>query len=136
MVRAGQVVPTQVTMNLLKAAMMATTCPCLIDGFPRSVDNMETFQKQCGKSTATIVLELPEEISIERLLERGSKAHVGTDETATTVQRRVQTYQTLSLPMVEALAEQTNVHRIDASKSKEEVFKAVRAVYLKYFPAS
>jgi len=134
MIRAGQIVPAQVTLDLLKSAMRASQGPYLIDGFPRSIDSLETFERQCGTSTATIVFELAEDVLTNRLLERG-KTSGRTDDNATLIQRRVQTFQMQSLPVVDALTEQGTVHRIDASPPKDAVFKAVQAIYEQYFPS-
>jgi len=135
MIRAGQIVPTQVTLDLIMAAMREGSGPCLIDGFPRSVDSLETFEEQCGRCVATLILELPQEIATERLLERG-KTSGRTDDNAAAISRRFQTFQIQSLPVLNALNQQGTVHRIDASLAKDGVLAAARVVYEQYFRKS
>ena len=49
MIQNGEIVPGQVTINLLKQAMASRPGPYLIDGFPRSFENAELFEKDIGR---------------------------------------------------------------------------------------
>jgi adenylate kinase family enzyme len=61
MIRDGKIVPAQVTLDLLKAAMAARDGPYLIDGFPRSADNVSAFDEQCGVCALVLLFVLTEE---------------------------------------------------------------------------
>ena len=42
-------------------AMGGAAGPVLIEGFPRSIDNLATFEEQCGPCAALLFLDVPEE---------------------------------------------------------------------------
>ena len=65
---------------------------CAPAGFPKTVDNLELFEEQCGACAAAIVLEASEEVLTARLLERG-KTSQRTDDTPEAISRRYRTFQ-------------------------------------------
>ena len=52
MIRSGQIVPAQVTLDLLKDEMKTQTGPFLIQGFPKTKENLEDLEAQCGRCAA------------------------------------------------------------------------------------
>ena len=129
MIKSGKIVQAETTIDLLRKAMFEAKAggakgPFLIDGFPRSMDNLQAYEAQAPKCKAVLFFEASEEAMTERLLERG-KTSGRTDDNADTIKRRFATFQNQSLPVVEHLeAEQKCVHRIDALQSVDDVFAA------------
>ena len=90
MIKEGKIVPAETTIRLLKAALESREVtlsyilkrvstrtdrsgrrrsfiillfyqgPYLVDGFPRSVDNIEIYEREVGAAAQTIFFELPE----------------------------------------------------------------------------
>lgn len=121
MIKEGKIVPTQVTIDLFKEALATTPGPYLIEGFPRSVDNLQTFEEQCGSCSALLFLDVTEETMQERCLERG-KTSGRTDDTPETIARRARTFRNQSMPVVEALDGRGLLRKIDASGDEAAVF--------------
>ena len=126
MIKEGQIVPAQVTIDLLKKAVKARPGPYLIDGFPRSVDNLEFWEAQCGACALTLFYDLSEEVMQARLLERG-KTSGRTDDNLATIKKRFETFEGQSKPVVKLLDAKGLVATIDASASPDDVFVATCA---------
>ncbi|KAJ1634710.1 hypothetical protein T492DRAFT_559311, partial [Pavlovales sp. CCMP2436] len=71
----GKIVPVEITVNLIRKAMAASTCKrFLVDGFPRNGDNLAGWHKQMGGAAhvgGVLMYECPEAVMESRLLERG-----------------------------------------------------------------
>ena len=49
MIRSGQIVPAQVTLDLLKDEMRSRDGPYVVQGFPKTHENLEDLEAQCGR---------------------------------------------------------------------------------------
>ena len=111
-------------------AMASRPGPYLIDGFPRSFDNLSVFEDQCGVGgrpcALTLFYDLSEEAMLGRLLERG-KTSGRSDDNMETIKKRFATFKSQSVPVVEHLASRGLVAHIDASQSPDAVFDATCA---------
>lgn len=69
----GQIVPMEITIALLHAAMKASTGSkrFLIDGFPRKMDQALKFEEKVCESKFVLFFDCPEEEMLNRLLNRG-----------------------------------------------------------------
>jgi len=53
LVKTGKIVPAHLYLALLKAAMLAQPgVACLVDGFPKSLDNLVLLEEQVGRPSA------------------------------------------------------------------------------------
>merc|ERR1711941_98330 len=103
-----------------------------IDGFPRNLDNVTTWEKVIG-SAATVAsvffFDCAESVMEERLLERG-KTSGRSDDNAEAIKKRFKTYQEESFPIIEMYKEKYKdeglLTRFDAAQSADEVWKNVR----------
>jgi len=93
MIKEGKIVPAQVTIDLLKAAMSMAQdgTMVLIDGFPRSMENLEAFEEQVGECALTLLFDVPPEVMEKRLSQRG-KTSGRTDDSGEIITKRVQTF--------------------------------------------
>ena len=128
MISSGQVVPTKHTLDLVVDAMRKRKGPYLIDGFPKSVDSLETFVQRIGPCAAALVLEASEELLMERLLERG-RTSGRTDDNRETIGRRFRTYNQHALHVVDLLHAQGLVTRLDAALSAQQVYTAASEAF-------
>lgn len=97
MMRSGQIVPAQMTLDLVKSAMAGRRGPYLLQGFPKTLDTLADLETQCGACAGAIILEVSEAVLTERLLERG-KTSQRTDDTVEGISRRYHTYQLQCAP--------------------------------------
>lgn len=121
--------PAEVTVGLLKKAMEASgKQKFLIDGFPRSVDNIEKwFEIMDAHVVLSMVLffDCPEEVMEQRLLERG-KTSGRNDDNIETIKKRFRTFQQESMPVVRLLEVVGKVKHILATPPPEEIFAEVQ----------
>ena len=68
----GQIVKSETTVALLRNAMAGKSGPFLIDGFPRSLENLEAFEAEMGPAAFMLFLEVSEDEMETRLLKRGA----------------------------------------------------------------
>lgn len=120
----GQIVASETTVTLLQNAMEGRAGPFLIDGFPRSMANLEVFESTVRPATFMLFLEVSEEEMEARLLKRGLSSG-RSDDNAQTITKRFRTFMDDSLPVVQAFDANQRLRRIDAAASEEDVFTRV-----------
>jgi len=88
----GGLVPFELTVQVLINALIETpSANYLIDGFPRALDQALHFETVCCEAQSVLYFNVPEDICIERCLER-AKTSGRTDDNQATIQRRYQNY--------------------------------------------
>ncbi|XP_029970560.1 UMP-CMP kinase [Salarias fasciatus] len=135
-IKDGKIVPVEITIGLLKKAMEETMekdekmCSFLIDGFPRNEDNLAGWNRVMdGKADVKFVLffDCNNEICITRCLERG-RSSGRTDDNRESLEKRIQTYQQSTRPIIDLYETQGKVRTVDASRSVDQVFADVKAI--------
>jgi len=121
----GKIVRSETTVGLLQSAMEESEGPYLIDGFPRSLENLVAFTEQLGLPTFMLFLEVTEEEMLKRLLKRGISSG-RSDDNRETITKRFRTYVEESMPVVQALQQKGLVRHVAAQASTDEVFERVR----------
>ena len=100
-IRDGRIVPVEVTVGLIKAAMAASSCgKFLVDGFPRNFDNVGGWERVMGDTVVVdgvLQYEAPEDVLVARLLERG-KSSGRSDDNEESIRKRLRTYLESTLP--------------------------------------
>lgn len=127
----GQIVPSHVTVSLLAAAMRERPGPFLIDGFPRSMENLKEYKEGMGDDATcefVLFLDLSEEVMCRRLLGR-SEVSDRSDDNEVTIKKRFKTFQEQTMPVIDLMAKQGLVRRVPADGTPEEVFAAVRSLF-------
>lgn len=129
-IKEGKIVPAEVTVGLLRKAMdSSNTDKFLVDGFPRDLMNLECWNKEMD-SVADVLfllfLDCPNEVVVERLLERG-KTSGRTDDNAESIQKRLVTYDNQTRPIIEHFRSLDKVRQVDSNRSEAEVFADVAA---------
>jgi UMP-CMP kinase len=138
-IASGALVPSSITVRLLENAM-AKECSAktnvtkfLIDGFPRSFENMEAWQDTMSHHKVKFVLnfECPEEVLVGRLLERGQTSG-RTDDSIDVIRKRFQTHQMECMPIVEYYeTHNTAIYKIASDQGIEQVYAQVAAIFEK-----
>lgn len=131
-IREGAIVPVAITCNLLERAMQESgKDKFLIDGFPRNWDNLEGWQKLGDRVKILCVLyfDCPLEVCTDRCLGRGQEGSGRSDDNEESIKKRINTFLNETKPIIEYYESLNLVKRIDASKSKQDVFYEVKAVF-------
>ena len=129
-IKEGQIVPMEVTIQLLENAMTATinesrSRKFLIDGFPRKMDQALAFEEKVVPSKFTLFIDCPEETMRERLLNRG-KTSGRSDDNEESIKKRFRTFVETSMPVVEHFEKEKKVVKVNAAKSPDEVYSSVK----------
>ena len=127
LMKEGKLVPMEVTIGLLKAAMeKAETKNFLIDGFPRALDQAMAFEERVQSADFVLFFDCPLETMTERLLERGLTGG-RSDDNMETIRKRFDTFTSQSLPVLDYYQDQGNAHVISATAAPDSVYADVRA---------
>lgn len=129
-IKEGQIVPMEVTIQLLENAMTASIKETgnrkfLIDGFPRKLDQADAFEEKVVPSKFTLFFDCPEDTMRERLLNRG-KTSGRADDNEESIKKRFRTFVETSMPVVDKFDSQNRVVKVDATTSAEKVYEVVK----------
>lgn len=134
-IKEGQIVPQEVTIQLLENAIKQTIDESgnrkfLIDGFPRKMDQAIKFQEIVVPSAFTLFFDCPEETMRKRLLHRGETSGRA-DDNEESIKKRFRTFVETSMPVVEHFEKEGKVVKVDATPAPEQVYQNVKAQFEK-----
>lgn len=129
---AGKLVPNEIVVPLLKEAMervIRTTGKVnfLLDGFPRSMSNLDVWYEVFGRETELpkmLYLECPYHVLEERILSRASYSGRN-DDNVESVKMRFNTFKQETLPTVEFFKSKGRCVEVDTSQSRQAVYDEV-----------
>ena len=152
--KAGQLVPDEVTIGLVKERLGAPDIEkgFLFDGFPRTVPQAEALQGALAGLTmaldAVILLEVPDELIIERIIGRRSDPETGAiyhlkynpppaeisdrlvhrpDDSEDAVKTRLEAYHAQTAPLIPFYEDAGLLRRVDGVGGLEEVSVRLKA---------
>eukprot|EP00794_Sanderia_malayensis_P016052 gene16052-17674_t len=123
--REGQLVPQEITIGLLKDALISLSSHAkgfLIDGFPREVGQGKQFENEVVECTGLIMFECSDETLRSRLASRAA-ASGRIDDNEEIIEKRLTFFHKTTMPVVDYYGEKAI--RIDANRSVDEIFEDV-----------
>lgn len=127
-INEGKIVPAHITVRLLRNAMENSgATKFLVDGFPRDVDNLACWESDMTALTNVqflLYLNCPQDIMIDRLVERG-KTSGRSDDNREAIAKRFVTYENSTRPIIEHFASLGKVKEVDSNRPVEDVFADV-----------
>ncbi|MDR0988989.1 MAG: adenylate kinase [Prevotellaceae bacterium] len=102
----GQLIPDDLMIHILGEVLDKAANPqgVIFDGFPRTIPQAEalkTLLAERGQEVAVMLdLEVPEELLMTRLINRGKESGRA-DDNEETIQKRLQVYHTQSAPLID-----------------------------------
>lgn len=132
-VTAGKLVPNEITVTLLKNTMERVTRTTgkknfLLDGFPRSLSNLEGWREVFGRETELpkmLYFECPYAILEKRILARAR--YTGrSDDNVESLKLRFDTFKAETLPTVDYFKSQNKCVEVDTSQDRQTVYALVR----------
>lgn len=130
-VAAGKILPSEITVTLLKCAMENVTRTTgknnfLIDGFPRSLSNLEGWYKIFGREAEPKMLyfECPFDVLEQRILGR-AKYSGRSDDNVESIKLRFDTFKAETLPTVEFFKSIGKCVEVDTSQDRLAVYALV-----------
>lgn len=129
MIKEGRIVPGEITIALLKAAIDGSSAPgILIDGFPRQLDQAGAFEKNVSDFEFVLFFDCPEEEMERRLLKRGETSG-RTDDNIESIKKRFRTFVETSMPVITYYSAKGKVHRIDATQNVADIANKVANLF-------
>jgi UMP-CMP kinase len=131
-ITAGKLVPNEIVVTLLKDAMEHITRTTgrnnfLLDGFPRSLTNLEGWYEIFGRDAELpkmLYFECPYEVLEKRILGR-SKYSGRSDDNVESMKLRFDTFKAETLPTVELFKGKHKCVEIDTSQDRQAVYNLV-----------
>ena len=123
-------IPTQLLKNKMEELKKSGKMKFLIDGFPRSMLNLEFWNNIIGDLVDidfVLFLNCFDDIMIDRALERGRNSG-RVDDNIDTLRKRLETYKNESLPVIEYFREKGIIEEINSNRSKEEVYADIAKI--------
>lgn len=138
-VAAGKLVPNEIVVTLLKNAMENATRTTgknnfLLDGFPRSLNNMEGWYDIFGREAKLpkmLYFECPYAVLEKRILGR-AKYSGRSDDNAESMKVRFDTFKAETLPTVELFKSENRCVDIDTSQDRQAVYALVESNLAEY----
>jgi adenylate kinase len=130
----GNLVPDEMIIAMLKKkieAQPSNSNGFILDGFPRTVNQareLEKLLKEINKETTVLIdLNVDRDELIKRLLKRGETSG-RTDDNLETIQKRLEIYEQMTLPVTEFYKELKKYRAINGIGSLDEIFGRITKV--------
>ncbi len=131
---AGKLVPNEIVVNLLKHTMERVTRTTgkrnfLLDGFPRSLSNLEAWHEVFGYESELPVMlyfECPYPVLEKRIMSRAPYSG-RSDDNIESIKLRFETFRAETLPTVEYFKSKNKCIEVDTSQDRQSVYKIVAA---------
>ncbi|MCH8474426.1 MAG: adenylate kinase [Opitutales bacterium] len=132
-IASGGLVSDEIIVQLIEKTISGNpgTKGFLFDGFPRTLIQAYILEglmiKLHTSLTALVNLEVPNEVSIERLVNRG-KTSGRSDDHDTVIRQRLREYEEKTLPVLEFYSDKGICHNLDATQAIEEVNQQILGI--------
>ncbi len=129
----GKLVPHAIIMQVVKEAIMKRPKDqkILFDGIPRDADQKKDFDaimEEAGRDFRAIHLLLDPEEGVQRILGRAKIEGRADDANEATIRRRMDTFVSKTLPVIEAYKTQGKVVELDGARTVDEVYGQLKDV--------
>lgn len=129
----GQLIPDELMISIL-ASVYDSLCPCegvIFDGFPRTIPQAEALKTMLAERgtevSAMLELDVPDDMLMERLINRG-KTSGRADDNAETIRKRLEVYRSQTAPLIDWYEREGKRNAVKGYGSLEEINAALCAV--------
>jgi adenylate kinase len=120
----GRLVPDALVIEMILEVLANAPGGLLLDGFPRTLAQAHALDEAWtahGRTlSGTVLLEVPDDVIVERLAGRGRE-----DDDRATVTKRLEVYRESTEPLIGYYEERGLLHRIDGAQAPAEVHAAI-----------
>jgi adenylate kinase len=135
MLDAGQLVPDDILIALIRDRLADMEgVRVIFDGFPRTraqAEELDVLLEEMGAPVNHVpLLEVPGELLIERIVERGRQATargeaVRSDDTEEVARRRQEVFREQTQPLIDYYGARGHLKRVDGVGSMDEVYRRI-----------
>jgi len=130
----GELVPDEVTINMLKAEVVknSTAAGFIFDGFPRTIPQAEALDTLLASMNSSITLmvalEVPEEELLKRLLLRGKDSGRADDVDPNIIANRIKVYHDQTAVAADFYNKQGKFHSVQGVGEINDIFNSICTV--------
>ncbi|MFQ4142338.1 adenylate kinase [Chlorogloeopsis sp. ULAP02] len=123
----GELVPDQLVQDMVEERLQQgdTDSGWILDGFPRTVKQAafleELLQKLAQSGEKVVNLDVPDEVVVGRLLQRGRK-----DDSEEVIRRRLEVYRSETAPLIDFYRNRHQLLSVNGNQSLEEVSTEIK----------
>lgn len=100
----------------------------ILDGFPRNLEQMKAFES-FEQPTAVVVIHIPRDISVSRLLKRAAIEN-RIDDTEEVINKRLDIYEKDTVPIIEEYRKQGIVRDVDGTGNIDEIAANIKKLFV------
>lgn len=125
----GQLVPLDIVIDTIKEHIHEhpTAKGFLLDGFPREINQAIEFESTVAPCTRVLYINITTSTMTKRIMSRG-KTSGRSDDNAKTIARRLNTFKSVTIPVVNYYKEKNKLFEIEpdiAERSPDQVFEKI-----------
>lgn len=123
----GNIVPSEITVELLRTHITATPNPrgYLLDGFPRKMDQAQMFEEGIAKAEGIIFFDCTVETMEKRLLARAASGSTRSDDNLEVMRNRFKVNEATCQPVVDSYTAANRCFVVDANQDADNVYSQV-----------
>ncbi|MEQ8705611.1 MAG: adenylate kinase [Phaeodactylibacter sp.] len=127
-IEKGELVPDSVTVGMLRNKVEANpdVAGYIFDGFPRTTPQAEALDELLSEKgeavSSLIMLDVPDEELVKRLLERGKTSGRKDDADESIIRNRIEVYKSETTPVFDYYTDKSKAVKVHGVGSIEEIF--------------
>ncbi len=124
----GELVPDEVTVGMLRNKVEANpeVAGYIFDGFPRTIAQSKALDKlleEKGEAVSKLImLEVPDDEIVKRLLERGKTSGRADDLNEEVIRNRIEVYKSETSPVFDYYAQASKAVKVNGVGAVDEIF--------------
>ena len=122
----GNLVPDEIVDGMIENELSKLNGPVLLDGYPRTIAQAENLDRLLDNLTV-IWLDVPEEVTIQRNLERGKTSKRPDDANVDVIKQRLDNYNKETAPFKEWYDKSNRVIEVDGVGPIPEVLERIKS---------
>ncbi len=130
---AGDLVPDKLVIDLIRERLQESDAQTgwILDGFPRNVEQagfLDCLLEEMGQDCDhTINLDVPDDVVVSRLVQRGVESG-RSDDNEETIRRRLEVYREKTEPLINYYTEQSKLTTVNGDQELESVTADLQAI--------
>ncbi len=124
---AGDLVPDNVLVGIVRSKLESIDPGWILDGFPRTLPQAEALETLltdlCQDYECVINLDVPDDVIVERLKERGR-----TDDREDLIRHRLEVYRQQTQPLIEYYEQRQRLSRVNGDRDISVVHEELKSL--------